>query len=65
MPTASARNIVVLWLGGNTLQDQNVSVLDDHIPNLPTRDPAFQVIYTNMSNSQTIPFVGIAVLVNP
>jgi len=63
--TASARNIVVLWPDGSTVNDQNESAFDDHVTIKPTRDPAFQVIYTNMSNSQTIPFVGIAVLINP
>lgn len=64
-PTARARNIVVLWPDGSVVDDENESRFDDHVTLMPTRDPAFQVIYTNMSSAQVIPFIGLAVLVNP
>jgi hypothetical protein len=63
--TARARNIVLLWPDGSIVNDDNESRFDDHVTLLPTRDPAFQVIYTNMSSTQTVPFIGVSVLVNP
>lgn len=63
--TANARNIVLLWPDGSITSDDNESRFDDHVTIMPTRDPSFQIIYTNMSNSQLTPFIGMAVLVNP
>lgn len=67
-PTASAREVHYLWPDGTLLDVANESKLDDHVTLMPTGDPNFQVIYTNMSggqNSQQVPFVGLAALVNP
>ena len=64
-PTSRGWNTVVLWPDGSIVNDDNESRFDDHVTLLPTRDPAFQVIYTNMSSTQTVPFIGVSVLVNP
>ena len=64
-PTSKARDMVILWPDGTKMNDDNESKFDDHVTLMPTRDPGFQVIYANMSNSQITPFIGMAVLVNP
>lgn len=64
-PTAKARNLVLLWPDGSIVNDDNESRFDDHVTLMPTRDPSFQIIYTNMSTPQAAPFIGMAVLVNP
>ncbi|MFN0111343.1 MAG: hypothetical protein ACKVZH_20970 [Blastocatellia bacterium] len=67
-PAASAREVHYLWPDGTLLDAANESKLDDHVTLMPTGDPNLQVIYTNMSGGQTpqsIPFVGLAALINP
>lgn len=63
--TTSAREIFYLWPDGSIMSDENESKFDDHVTILPTRDPSYQVIYSNFSNAQITPFIGMAVLVNP
>ncbi len=63
--TTSAREIFYLWPDGSIMSDENESKFDDHVTILPTRDPSYQVIYSNFSNAQISPFIGMAVLVNP
>jgi hypothetical protein len=57
-----------LWPDGSELDVANESKLDDHVTLMPTGDPNFQVMYTNMSGSQSqpaLPFIGMVVLINP
>lgn len=63
--TTQARDIFYLWPDGSLVNDENESKLDDHVTILPTADPSFQVIYSNMSSGQLVPFIGLAVLLNP
>ncbi|MFM8395212.1 MAG: hypothetical protein ACKOB4_14930, partial [Acidobacteriota bacterium] len=63
--TTQARDIFYLWPDGSLVNDENESKLDDHVTILPTADPSFQVIYSNMSSGQLVPFIGMAVLLNP
>jgi hypothetical protein len=67
-PTAVAREVHYLWPDGSELDVANESKLDDHVTLMPTGDPNFQVMYTNMSGSQSqpaLPFIGMVVLINP
>lgn len=67
-PTASAREVHYLWPDGTLLDVANESKLDDHVTLMPTGNPNFQVSYTNMGGGQpssSVPFVGLAVLINP
>jgi hypothetical protein len=65
---ARARRVNYLWPSGSLLTDEEKSMLDDYQIWMPTNDPAFQVIYSNMScpnNACGAPFIGMAVLANP
>lgn len=67
-PTAAAREVHYLWPDGTLMDVANESRLDDHVTLMPTGDPNFQLMYTNMSdgqNPQAIPFVGLVMLINP
>ena len=67
-PIARARRVNYLWPSGTLLSDEEKSMLDDYQIWMPTNDPAFQVIYSNMScpnNACGAPFIGMAVLLNP
>jgi len=63
-----ARRVNYLWPSGSLLTDEEKSMFDDYQIWMPTNDPAFQVIYSNMScpnNACGPPFIGMAVLLNP
>lgn len=67
-PITRARRVNYVWPAGTLLTDQETSMLDDFHIWMPTNDPAFQVIYSNMScpnNACGPPFIGISVLLNP
>ncbi|HEV7764583.1 MAG TPA: fibronectin type III domain-containing protein [Thermoanaerobaculia bacterium] len=62
------RELRVLWPSGVELTDVEKSQFDDYQVWMPTRDPALQVMYSNMTcpnNACGAPFIGSALLVNP
>jgi hypothetical protein len=66
--TAMAREVHYLWPDGSDADLENESKLDDHVTLMPTGDPNFQVMYSNMSGNQTPPappFIGMLALINP
>ena len=64
---AQARNVHFLWPDGSTLNVAHESQLDDYVIFMPTGDPGLQIMYSNMATPGTglVPFIGMAVLVNP
>jgi len=66
-PLTSARQIHYLWPTGDLLTEDEESRFDDFVVFAPTADPAMLVMYSNMSatGTQSLPFIGSAVLVNP
>ena len=67
-PVARARELHVLWPSGAELTETEESMFDDFQVTMPTNDPMFQVIYSNMTcpaNACGPPFIGMAVLLNP
>lgn len=67
-PVAMAREVHYLWPDGSEVNLENESKLDDHVTLMPTGDPNFQVMYSNLSSIQTPstpPFIGMLALINP
>ena len=63
-----AREVRFVWPDGTELSEDDESRLDDYEVYAPTDDPDFLVMYANMSctdGSCGVPFVGMAVLLNP
>ncbi len=61
----SARRVHFLWPDGSEMDLATESKLDDFVFLMPTADPEFQMMYTNMSAEGTAPFIATAVLANP
>ncbi len=63
---AESRQVHYLWPDGGLVDEASESRLDDYVIFYPTGDPSLQVMYTNMSTGPgSVPFIGLAVLVNP
>ncbi len=64
---AQARNVNFLWPDGSALNVAHESQLDDYVMFMPTGDPRLQIMYSNMATPGTglVPFIGMAVLINP
>jgi hypothetical protein len=62
---AQAREVYLLWPDGTTADVANESQLDDYVMFMPTGNPLVQVMYSNMAVPGQVPFIGMAVLVNP
>lgn len=66
--TTMAREVHYLWPDGSEVNLENESKFDDHVTLMPTGDPNFQVMYSNLSSIQTPstpPFIGVLALINP
>lgn len=61
----NSRNLNYLWPDGTLLTVSEESKLDDYHFFAPTNNLKFQVQYTNISSSTSIPFVAAAILLNP
>ncbi|OFW04395.1 MAG: hypothetical protein A3I61_11250 [Acidobacteria bacterium RIFCSPLOWO2_02_FULL_68_18] len=62
---AQAREVHLLWPDGSMADAVNESQLDDYVMFMPTGNPLVQVMYSNMAVPGQVPFIGMAVLVNP
>lgn len=64
---AQAREVHFLWPDGSLLELAHESQLDDYMIFMPTGNPSLQIMYSNMATpgSRELPFIGMAVLVNP
>ncbi len=62
---AQAREVHLLWPDGSVASVANESQLDDYVMFMPTGNPLVQVMYSNMAVPGQMPFIGMAVLVNP
>lgn len=60
-----SRPLHYLWPNGTLLDEAQESKLDDYHFFAPTGNLDFQVQYTNISSSNSIPFVTAAILLNP
>jgi hypothetical protein len=61
----NSRNLNYLWPNGTLLSISEESKLDDYHFFSPTNDLKFQVQYTNISTSTSVPIVAAAILLNP
>jgi hypothetical protein len=62
---AQAREVHFLWPDGSAVDLANESQLDDYMMLMPTGNPLVQIMYSNMAVPGQMPFIGMAVLVNP
>lgn len=64
-PKHSSRPVHFLFDDGTQLTEEEISRLDDNFAYMPNGDAALQVLYSNMSQGNTPPFIGVSVLLNP
>jgi hypothetical protein len=62
---AVVRDVHYLWPDGSDVALADESKLDDYVVLAPTGDLTLQVMYSNMTDGTAMPFIGMAVLVNP